>query len=142
MDVELLVVADCPNGTRAAALLCTALRDVGLGRVEITTTVITSPEHAGRRGFTGSPTILIDGNDPFPEPTNRRRWPAACTPPRVGHAASRISACSGKHSNGRSNPTHGTWVSDRSRPYRWRGERRRSTKNNPARAMTLAARIR
>lgn len=68
MDVELLVVADCPNGTGAAALLCTALRDVGLGRVEITTTVITSPEHAGRRGFTGSPTILIDGNDPFPEP--------------------------------------------------------------------------
>ncbi|MDQ2738313.1 MAG: hypothetical protein M3Y35_06800 [Actinomycetota bacterium] len=68
MDVELLVIADCPNGTRAAALLCSALRNLGLGRVEITTTVITSPEHAERRGFTGSPTILIDGNDPFPEP--------------------------------------------------------------------------
>ena len=68
MDVELLVVPDCPNEAPAAALLRTALDDVGLARIPITTTVILTPEQAERRGFIGSPTILIDGDDPFAEP--------------------------------------------------------------------------
>jgi hypothetical protein len=68
MDVELLVVPDCPNEVHAAALLRTALDDVGLARIPITTTVIDTREDAGRRGFVGSPTILIDGEDPFAEP--------------------------------------------------------------------------
>ena len=68
MDVELLVVPDCPNEAPAEALLRTALDDVGLVRVPITTTVIDSASEAERRGFVGSPTILIDGDDPFAEP--------------------------------------------------------------------------
>lgn len=68
MDVELLVVPDCPNEAPAAALLRTALDDVGLARVPVTTTVIDTPEQAERRGFIGSPTFLIDGDDPFAEP--------------------------------------------------------------------------
>jgi hypothetical protein len=67
MDVELLVTADCPHETPAAALLHAALDDVGLSGVGITTTVITTVEEAERRGFIGSPTILIDGVDPFAE---------------------------------------------------------------------------
>ncbi len=68
MDVELLVVADCPHESQAAALLQTALRDVGLVGVDVTTSVIDTPQQAEQRGFTGSPTILIDGSDPFAEP--------------------------------------------------------------------------
>lgn len=68
MDVELLVVPDCPNEAPAAALLRTALDDVGLGRVPVTTTVIDTQEHAERLRFIGSPTIRIDGADPFAEP--------------------------------------------------------------------------
>lgn len=68
MDVELLVTADCPHETQAAALLRTALDDVGLSSVDITTTVITTPEQADRRVFPGSPTIFLDGRDPFAEP--------------------------------------------------------------------------
>jgi hypothetical protein len=68
MDVELLVVPDCPNEAPAAALLRSALDDVGLARIPITTTVIDTPAEAERHGFTGSPTILIDGDDPFAEP--------------------------------------------------------------------------
>lgn len=68
MDIELLVVPDCPNEAPAAALLRTALDDIGLARIPFTTTVIETPAQAERRGFVGSPTILIDGNDPFAEP--------------------------------------------------------------------------
>ncbi len=66
MDVELLVVPDCPNESPTAQLLRTALRDVGLDGVGVTRTVISSQEQAESRHFTGSPTILIDGVDPFP----------------------------------------------------------------------------
>jgi hypothetical protein len=68
VDVELLVVPNCPNAAPAAALLGTALADVGLAHVPITTTVIDTASQAERRGFIGSPTILIDGDDPFAEP--------------------------------------------------------------------------
>jgi hypothetical protein len=63
--VELLVVPDCPNGAAAAALVRAALTDVGLPGVEVRTTVIDSQHEAERRRFAGSPTILIDGDDPF-----------------------------------------------------------------------------
>ena len=39
-----------------------------VARVPITATVIDTQEEAERRGFVGSPTILIDGEDPFAEP--------------------------------------------------------------------------
>ena len=68
MDVELLVVPDCPNEAPAAALLRTALDDVGLARIPFTTNVIDTQAQAEGRGFIGSPTILIDGDDPFAEP--------------------------------------------------------------------------
>lgn len=54
-----------PNEAPTAAVLRTALDDVGLARISIVTT---TREEAERRGFVGSPTILIDGIDPFAEP--------------------------------------------------------------------------
>lgn len=65
MDVELLLVPECPHQAAAEVLLQSALRDVGLTQVSITTTVISAEDEAERRGFTGSPTVLIDGADPF-----------------------------------------------------------------------------
>lgn len=68
MDVELLMVPDCPNAGAAAVLLRRALNDVGLASVPIRTRVVSSVGEATQRGFAGSPTILIDGQDPFADP--------------------------------------------------------------------------
>jgi hypothetical protein len=68
VDVQLLVVGDCPNEGPAAVLLRRALDDVGLGAVRFSTRVIGTQQEAEQVGFVGSPTILIDGRDPFAEP--------------------------------------------------------------------------
>jgi hypothetical protein len=68
VTVELLVVADCPHENAAATLLRTALDELGLTRTAVRTSVIETQLEAEQRGFTGSPTILIDGVDPFTEP--------------------------------------------------------------------------
>lgn len=68
MDVELLVVPGCANQHSAAALLRTALDDIGLPGATVRTTVITTQQQADQRGFTGSPTIRLDGDDPFAQP--------------------------------------------------------------------------
>lgn len=67
MDVELLVVPDCPNEVSAYDLTRAALADLDL-KAAVSTTVIDSDEEAQARGFTGSPTFLINGRDPFAEP--------------------------------------------------------------------------
>jgi glutaredoxin len=68
MDVELLVVPDCPHEKSAALLLRSALDDIGLTAVNVELTVIATEEDAQRRGFVGSPTILLNGIDPFEVP--------------------------------------------------------------------------
>ena len=45
-----------------------ALDDVGLGDTVVTTRVVAGQAEAERTAFTGSPTVLIDGRDPFAEP--------------------------------------------------------------------------
>lgn len=68
MDIEMLVVPDCPNEQLAAERLRQALAGAGLSATTFTTRVIADQAQAERSGFTGSPTILIDGHDPFAEP--------------------------------------------------------------------------
>uniref|UniRef100_A0AAU2UVT8 Thioredoxin-like fold domain-containing protein n=1 Tax=Streptomyces sp. NBC_00003 TaxID=2903608 RepID=A0AAU2UVT8_9ACTN len=53
---------------RVAERLRQALDAVGLSDTVFTTCVIAEQAEAERSGFTGSPTILIDGCDPFAEP--------------------------------------------------------------------------
>ncbi|GAB3396794.1 hypothetical protein [Amycolatopsis echigonensis] len=65
MNIELQVVPDCPNQTAAVHLLRQALDDVGLATTQFSTVMVTSPEQAEELAFTGSPTIRIDGIDPF-----------------------------------------------------------------------------
>lgn len=68
MEIEVLVVPDCPNQQLAEARLRQALDDAGLAGTGFTTRMIGDQAEAARSGFTGSPTILIDGRDPFAEP--------------------------------------------------------------------------
>ena len=70
-DVELLVVAGCPHEGLMAVLLREALDDAGFPHVPVRRTVVTDAGDAERRGFAGSPTILIDGQDPFPQTVTR-----------------------------------------------------------------------
>ena len=68
MDVELLVVPECPSEASAARLLRRALDDIGLPDTEFDTIMVGSGRDAERRGFTGSPAFYVDGSDLFPEP--------------------------------------------------------------------------
>jgi hypothetical protein len=71
MDVQLLVVDDCPNAGPAAVVLRQALDEAGLSTVGFTTRVVASQQEADQVGFLGSPSVLIDGTDPFADPTRR-----------------------------------------------------------------------
>ena len=76
VDVELLLVPDCPNARVASELLASALSEAGPASTPIRVSVIESQGAAQARRFLGSPTILINGRDPFSE---RGRPPAlAC----------------------------------------------------------------
>ncbi len=68
MEIEVFVVPGCPNQRLAEEQLREALDGAGLPGETFTTRVITDQAEAERSGFTGSPTILIDGRDPFAEP--------------------------------------------------------------------------
>ncbi|WP_327428522.1 alkylmercury lyase family protein [Streptomyces sp. NBC_01236] len=62
MRITLLAVPDCPNAPVAVERITRALD----GRnAHVETVEVTSQEQAARLGMTGSPTILIDGADPF-----------------------------------------------------------------------------
>ncbi|MBT2439949.1 hypothetical protein J7E93_07400 [Streptomyces sp. ISL-36] len=68
MEIEVLVVPDCPHQQLAEKRLRQALQAAGLSDTGITIRVIADQAEGERSGFTGSPTILIDGRDPFAEP--------------------------------------------------------------------------
>jgi hypothetical protein len=65
MRVEVLTVPDCPNGPVAGRHLADALS--GRPDVMVEHRVVSTPEEAARYGLHGSPTILLDGRDPFAE---------------------------------------------------------------------------
>jgi hypothetical protein len=64
--LHILSVPDCPN----VAPLQQRLAEILAGRddVTVTTEVIDSPDRAASAGMAGSPTLLIDGVDPFAGP--------------------------------------------------------------------------
>lgn len=65
MDVRLLYFDECPNWTIAEERLRAALVTVGLASESIQRVLVDTPEDAERLGFIGSPTILLNGRDPF-----------------------------------------------------------------------------
>jgi hypothetical protein len=83
MDIELLVVADRPYEAAAGGLSATALADIHV-LAAVTRRVIASEDQARQRGFTGSPTVPLDGFDPLmrPEASHRARLPVVRHPTR------------------------------------------------------------
>lgn len=65
MDVRLLYFEECPNWRVAEQRLRSALASVGRDGERIHRVLVETPQDAVRLGFIGSPTILLDGRDPF-----------------------------------------------------------------------------
>lgn len=65
MDILLRYFDGCPNWREADTVLHQALATLGLSDEVVGYEQVTTVEDAERLGFTGSPTILIDGEDPF-----------------------------------------------------------------------------
>lgn len=65
MRIVLQYFDDCPNWRVADAHLGLALGDVPSLGVVVEYEIVDSPEKAQECGFHGSPTILLDGVDPF-----------------------------------------------------------------------------
>jgi hypothetical protein len=64
VEVDLLVVADCPNRNRAARMVRGVLDELGLNEIPVPVRVVQNEAEARQRGFSGSPTVLIDGIGP------------------------------------------------------------------------------
>ena len=66
MDVTVLAIPGCPGAALLEERLAAAVR--GLPGVRVTRRVITSQAQAAGAGMRGSPTLLVDGADPFAGP--------------------------------------------------------------------------
>jgi hypothetical protein len=66
MRLTILHVRDCPNVTTLEHRLAEVI--AGRGDIEIERRQIDTEEVASELGMTGSPTLLVDGRDPFTEP--------------------------------------------------------------------------
>jgi len=64
VQVELLWFAGCPNWRETEGRLRQAVARAGAD-AEVTLVEVTTPEDAERLRFRGSPTVLVDGRDPF-----------------------------------------------------------------------------
>ena len=66
MDITLQYFDGCPNWKEVDAHLQT-LKSEGL-ELSVTLQLIDTPEAAEAEGFRGSPTVVINGTDPFADP--------------------------------------------------------------------------
>ncbi|GAB3603322.1 thioredoxin domain-containing protein [Microbacterium aureliae] len=64
MHIEILHIEECPNWREAERRVRDAVGDLGID-ADIAVRLITTPDEAVAAGFAGSPTILLDGADPF-----------------------------------------------------------------------------
>lgn len=65
MDITVLYFDGCPNWILARDRLAAAMRRTGFDEGSLRYRDVASPEEAEAVDFPGSPTILIDGRDPF-----------------------------------------------------------------------------
>lgn len=66
MDLELLTVPDCPNAAAFEEQLAAAL--AGLPAAGVRRRVVGDEREAAEAGMHGSPTLLVNGQDPFAAP--------------------------------------------------------------------------
>lgn len=69
VQVTLQYFDGCPNWQACRDLLAQALRRLGQPETALTLQAVTTAEDAEAVGFRGSPTVLIDGSDPFADPS-------------------------------------------------------------------------
>lgn len=69
MNVTVQYFDGCPNWQRTVELVRQALRTAGESESALTLQAVQTAEEADHVGFRGSPTVLIDGTDPFGDPT-------------------------------------------------------------------------
>ncbi|MGC0363266.1 hypothetical protein ABH922_001250 [Rhodococcus sp. 27YEA15] len=67
MDIEILYVDECPNAEGAGARVSEALAAVGPIDATVSYRLLSTSDEAAAVSFAGSPTILIDGVDAFPD---------------------------------------------------------------------------
>ena len=65
MRVELLYFKDCPSWEVAYTRVGEALRSIGRHDIAVDLRLVETTEQATKLKFIGSPTIRIDGADPF-----------------------------------------------------------------------------
>jgi hypothetical protein len=65
LDVQLVYFEDCPNWKIAEARLSDALTAIGQDPAVVRRVLVRSPEEATSAQLHGSPTILVNGRDPF-----------------------------------------------------------------------------
>lgn len=68
MAVRLLYIDGCPHWREADRRLHQALRDVGI-TTPVEHVTVSSSQDAERLCFRGSPTVLVEGVDPFADPS-------------------------------------------------------------------------
>lgn len=91
--VELFVIPECPYATLAETLLRVTLNELGLPSVPVLTTVIDTHAEAIRRGFMGSPSIEINGIDPWAHPTGQPALACRLYPSSTGLPTQYSLAC-------------------------------------------------
>jgi hypothetical protein len=66
MRIEIVYFDGCPNWQLAHQRVLEALSATGRADAEVRLHLVASPAEAQEAGMAGSPTILVDGRDPFP----------------------------------------------------------------------------
>lgn len=61
-EVTVRYIEGCPNWQHTRRQLCELQTEAGF---ELGCELVATPDEAERLGFTGSPTVLVDGTDPF-----------------------------------------------------------------------------
>lgn len=67
MEIELRYFEDCPNWRVIDAMLLRFLGELSID-IRVRHTLVDTPEAAERLSFRGSPTVMINGSDPFADP--------------------------------------------------------------------------
>jgi hypothetical protein len=67
VDVTVLYFAGCPSWQTMVERVHTAAKQAGVP-VSVTTLAVETIEEAQRVGFAGSPTVWLEGTDPFEQP--------------------------------------------------------------------------
>ena len=67
MDITLQYFTGCPNWENTRADLSRLIENMGID-ADVELVRIESQEAAEKHGFRGSPTVLVDGVDPFADP--------------------------------------------------------------------------